>query len=125
MYDDENDWQGMALAQRIGRARKRDAMENIAKRMKISHRIEYVNEGTILFDGRFYYYAQKQTARIRGDKAQYQMRGFKHFIEESIEYGKNNPPIEPKYPEFERARKEYWERFKAEMKARKDKRNKP
>lgn len=63
------------------RQRKRNAMHNIAKRMKITHRIEFINEGTCLLDERVYYYAQKRKARVKGEQKYYQMRGFKHFVE--------------------------------------------
>ena len=66
---------------KIKRKRKRNAIENIAKRLKILDRIEMVNEGTCLLDGRVYFYAQTRNARIKGVQKYYQMRGFEHFVE--------------------------------------------
>jgi len=63
------------------RRSKRNAMHNISKRLKILDRVEFPNEGTCLLDGKFYYYAQKRKARVKGKKKMYQMRGFQHFID--------------------------------------------
>lgn len=68
-------------ARKKSRARNRNAMRNIARRMKIEDRVEFPNEGTCLLDGRVYYYAQKKRARVKGEKKYYDMRGFKHFVE--------------------------------------------
>jgi hypothetical protein len=60
-------------------------MRNISERKKILDRVSFPNEGTCLLDGRVYYYAQKRTARIKGQKEYYQMRGFEHFLAEFMD----------------------------------------
>lgn len=67
-------------AKKRSRARRRNAMHNIAARKKMLHRVEFPNEGTCLLDGRVYYYAQKRKARVKGRTKYYDMRGFEHFI---------------------------------------------
>jgi len=78
---DKDMWAEMRQGQKRAKARKRNAMHNIAKRMKIEDRVEFPNEGTCLLDGHVYYYAQKKKARVKGRNKYYQMRGFKHFVE--------------------------------------------
>jgi len=77
---DKDMWAALHEARRKNRARKRNAMLNISKRLKITHRVTFPNEGTCLLDNRVYYYAQKKKARVKGEKKYYQMRGFEHFI---------------------------------------------
>ena len=74
------DWEGINEAKKKTQARKRNAMHNIAKRLKIAERVEFPNEGTCLLDGRVYYYAQKKKAKVKGTMKYYQMRGFEHFV---------------------------------------------
>lgn len=76
-----DEWDGVHEAVRRSRARKRNAMHNIAERLGISERLEFINEGTCLLDGRVYYYAQKRKARVKGKGKYYQMRGFEHFAQ--------------------------------------------
>jgi hypothetical protein len=82
--DDDSDskmWDLIHQAKRASRDRKRNAMYNISERLKILDRVEFVNEGTCLLDGKFYYYAQKKKARVKGKNKYYTMRGFQHFID--------------------------------------------
>ena len=74
-------WAACKVARGHQRERKRNAMHNIAKRLKILDRVSFPNEGTCLLDGCVYYYAQKKKARRKGEQKYYQMRGFAHFIE--------------------------------------------
>lgn len=78
---DRDLWAGLAAARRKQRGRRRNAMHNISKRLKILDRVSFPNEGTCLLDGRVYYYSQKKTARRKGEKTYHQMRGFAHFVE--------------------------------------------
>lgn len=78
---DKDMWRSLREDRKRHRQRKRNAMHNIAKRLKIEHRVEFPNEGTCVLDGRVYYYAQKRKARVKGQNKYYQMRGFEHFIQ--------------------------------------------
>jgi len=78
---------GLQIAHQKMKASRRQSMHNISERLKIVDRVEFPNEGTCLLDGKFYYYAQKKKARVKGTKKQYQMRGFQHFIDV---FGKDN-----------------------------------
>ena len=77
---DEGMWARLRNDRSISRDRKRNAMHNISKRLKITDRVEFPQEGTCLLDGRFYYYSQKRKARVKGTQKCYQMRGFAHFV---------------------------------------------
>ena len=77
---DKDMWNALKEARNKQQIRKRNAMHNIAARLKITNRVEFPNEGTCLLDGRVYYYAQKRKARVKGQKKYYQMRGFEHFV---------------------------------------------
>lgn len=77
---DKDMWESLKRDRRKTRQRKRDSMLSIARRLKIVDRVEFPNEGTCLLDGRVYYYAQKQKARVKGQAKYYQMRGFDHFV---------------------------------------------
>lgn len=76
-----DEWEAMHEARKKSRGRKRNAMHNIAARLGIADRLEFINEGTCLLDGRVYYYAQKRKARVKGQDKYYQMRGFEHFAQ--------------------------------------------
>lgn len=78
---DRDLWASLKEDRKKSRERKRNAMHNIAKRMKIESRVEFPNEGTCLLDGKVYYYAQKKKARVKGQSKYYQMRGFQHFVD--------------------------------------------
>jgi hypothetical protein len=78
---DKDMWEALKQARQKSQARKRNAMHNIAKRLKILDRVEFPNEGTCLLDGKVYYYAQKRKARVKGQAKYYQMKGFEHFIQ--------------------------------------------
>ena len=78
---DKDGWEALKQARNKSKDRKRNAMHNIAKRLKILDRVQFPNEGTCLLDERVYYYAQKRKARIKGQAKYYQMKGFEHFIE--------------------------------------------
>lgn len=82
---DKDLWKGLANDRKKSRERKRNAMRNIAERKKILDRVSFPNEGTCLLDGRVYYYAQKKTARVKGQQQYYQMRGFEHFLSEFLQ----------------------------------------
>lgn len=77
---DKDAYASIKIWRKESRRRKRNAMRNIAKRLKITHRVKFPNEGTCLLDDKVYYYAQKRKARVKGQKKYYQMRGFEHFI---------------------------------------------
>jgi hypothetical protein len=101
-YDDDSGmWEAMRAAQEASRERKRSAMHNISARLKILDRVEFINEGTCLLDGRVYYYAQKKKARVKGEKKYYQMRGFEHFVKVFGRELKPNPTQQQ--PPFESA----------------------
>lgn len=74
-------WDAVNESRKRGKSRRRNAMWNISKRMKILDRVTFPNEGTCLLDGRVYYYAQKRRARVKGTKKYYDLRGFQHFVE--------------------------------------------
>lgn len=78
---EQSDNEYLKLARKKSRSMKRNAMHNIANRMKMIDRCSFQNEGTCLLDGRVYYYCQKRTARIKGEKRYIQMRGFQDFLE--------------------------------------------
>ena len=77
---DKDMWAGLKNDRTKSRERKRNAMHDIAKRLKITDRVEFPNDGTCILDGHVYYYAQKRKARVKGTKKYYQMRGFEHFV---------------------------------------------
>lgn len=77
---DKDAYASIKIWRKESRRRKRNAMRNIAKRLKITDRVKFPNEGTCLLDDKVYYYAQKRKARVKGQKKYYQMRGFEHFI---------------------------------------------
>ena len=77
---DKDMWAASKHARKKSGERKRNAMHDIGKRMKILDRLEFPNEGTCLLDGRIYYYAKKRKARVKGTTKYYQMRGFEHFV---------------------------------------------
>lgn len=89
---DKDMWASLKQSRSRGRERKRNAMYNISKRLKILDRVEFPNEGTCLLDGKVYYYAQKKKARVKGQKKYYQMRGFEHFV---TVFGRQPPWAKP------------------------------
>lgn len=76
-----DEYEGLREARRRKRRRNRNAMRKAVEKSGVLERVEFINEGTCLLDGKFYYYAQKKTARRKGDSKYYQMRSFEHFIE--------------------------------------------
>jgi len=77
---DSEFWDAMKADRKKSKDRKRNAMHNIAKKMRIEHRLIFPNEGTCLLDGRVYYYAQKRTARVKGTKEYIDIGGFQNFV---------------------------------------------
>jgi len=82
-----DDWRGIDEHRREVRAKRRNSLRNMVNRLKLADRCEFPNEGTVLVDGRFYYYAQSKKARVKGSKTYRQMRGFQHFVDEILTYG--------------------------------------
>lgn len=78
---DKDAYAAMRSAKRASKDRNRNAMHNIADKMGVADRVTFPNEGTCLLDGKFYYYAQKKKARVKGKQKYYKMRGFQHFID--------------------------------------------
>lgn len=59
-----------------------NVMHQTVRKLRIGHRVTYVNCGTCLLDDKFYYYLKTKQARCKGSQAKmYQMRSFRHFLD--------------------------------------------
>jgi hypothetical protein len=78
--EEEYDLRKLNTAESKGEYRRRSLCNMITK-FNLMDRTEWINDATVLIDNKYYYYAQKRKARVKGSKKYYQMRGFEHFYE--------------------------------------------
>jgi hypothetical protein len=64
---------------RASSANRRD-VERAINQMTLENRIRYINEGTVVLDGKYTYYCQKGLARVKGDKTLHDVGDFKDFV---------------------------------------------
>jgi hypothetical protein len=60
---------------------RRRSLCNMITKFKLADRTKWINNATVLIDDKYYYYAQRRKARVKGKNKYYQMRGFEHFYE--------------------------------------------
>lgn len=78
---DRDAWADLKEARKKAREKRRNTLHNQIRKFKLENRVEFINDGTVVFDNKYYYYCQKKKARVKGNPKQYQMRGFAHFLE--------------------------------------------
>lgn len=81
MIDDTNDFSGFNEFKKIRREKRRNSLYNMINRLNLGNRCEFINDGTVLFDGKYTYYCQSKKAKCRNNPKYYQMRGFQHFVD--------------------------------------------
>lgn len=68
------------------RAKRRAGLESGIKKFGLQDRAVIRDQGgTIVVDGKYWYYCQSKKARVQGRNKFYQMRGFAHFVETFIQ----------------------------------------
>jgi hypothetical protein len=78
---DRDMWVDLKDGKNAVRDRRRNTLHNQIQKFKLEDRVKFINDGTVVFDNKYYYYCQKKKARVKGNPKQYQMRGFAHFLE--------------------------------------------
>lgn len=59
--------------------KKRDVVLNRIEKYKLNDRVERINEGTFLFDDKYYYYTNKKKYRLKGTQKNFDVGGFDEF----------------------------------------------
>jgi len=71
----------MEIQRKISALHRAKEFRNTIQRLDLTDRVELIDNGSGIFDNKFYYYSNLKMARVEGSKKWYSVRNFAKFLE--------------------------------------------